>query len=222
MLNLLLEVLSLGAASAISPVIFGVSLSLLGARNYPRQRALSFLAGAVTVIVILAAAGSAIGSGVSAPGKAVTHPSAAIDMLIGFLFVIFGVKSGLPKQGEDKPSIANRREVRSPQLIKWFAVGVALNITNLDAVMFNLTATKEVFQSEIPLIYKTLLTAISDVLFLVPVLLPVLVYLIMPNTAKKVLDPIGVAEQKYGRYVVMIIFLAFGLYMILKGVRIIA
>ncbi len=213
MFELLIKVIPLGIGSMISPLVFGIALTLLGGKHYPKQRTLAYLLGAVLTVVILAFVGMLIGSGAVAGSGLM--PSASVDILIGFLLIIFGVKILLSKK-EGKLDITLGHEKASSQLVKWFFIGLAVNITNFDAVMLNITAVKEIFESGTG--YEILLTVICDLLFLMPVLLPIFVYLMFPDTAKKILEPIGGAAEKYGKYVLAAIFLIFGVYLLSKGI----
>ena len=212
MFDLLVKVIPLAIGSTLSPVVFGIALTLLGGKHYPKQRTLAYLLGAVLTVVILAFVGMLIGTGAVAGSQ--LAPSPSIDILIGFLLIIFGLKTLFSKEKE-KSDIALGHEKTSSQLAKWLFIGFVVNITNFDAVMLNITAIKEIFESGAG--YEILLTVICDVLFLLPILLPLFVYLLMPSTAKKILEPVGSAAEKYGKYILAAIFLIFGIYMLSKG-----
>lgn len=211
MLELLIKVIPLGIGSTISPVVFGIALTLLAGKNYPKSRAFAYLLGAVITVAILAIVGMLIGTG--AVAGAALMPSASIDILIGLLLVFFGIKALTAKK--EKTDIALGHEKPSPQLAKWLFIGFIVNITNFDAVVLNVTAVKEIFEAGTG--YEILLTIVCDALFLLPILLPVSVYLLMPKTAAKVLEPIGDAAEKYGKYVLAAIFFIFGVYLLSKG-----
>jgi hypothetical protein len=213
--ELLIKVIPLGIGSTISPVVFGIALTLLAGKHYPKQRTFAYLLGAVITVVILAVVGMLIGSG-SVAGAALA-PSASIDVLIGFLLIIFGIRALTAKPKGEKPGVALGHEKASPQLAKWFLIGFIVNITNFDAVVLNVTAVKEIFGSGAGPSYEIILTIICDLLFLLPVLLPIFVYLLMPNTARKILEPIRSAAEKYGKYILVLIFFIFGIYMLSKG-----
>lgn len=211
MFDLLVKVIPLGIGSAISPVVFGIALTLLAGKHYPKGRTFAYLLGAVITVAILAFVGMLIGSG-SVAGAALI-PSASIDVLIGFLLIVFGIKALMAKK--EKTDIALGHEKTSPQLAKWLFIGFIVNITNFDAVVLNVTAVKEIFEAGAG--HEILLTVVCDILFLLPVLLPVSVYLLMPGTARKVLEPVGNAAEKYGKYVLAAIFFIFGVYLFSKG-----
>ncbi len=204
------KVVPLGIASAMSPVVFGIALALLVAKEHTRLRMAAYFAGALVTVIILALVGSAVGSG-ALEGAGLP---ADVDLLLGILLIVFAVKTGLEK-GEKKRKV--NAEGGPAHLLKWFAIGFVVNITNLDAVLLNLTAVKEIFEAGVGFGYEMGLVAVCDLFFLSPILVPVVVYALMPKAAERVLKPIGASLEKYGRYIVSLIFLIFGIYLISKG-----
>ena len=95
--EVLLKVIPLGIGSAISPVILGVTLTLLARKAYLRKRANAYLAGAVLVVIILAKVDSAIGTGTASVKKSTSQFSAVSDIFVGSLLMGFGIKSALEK-----------------------------------------------------------------------------------------------------------------------------
>ena len=213
MLELLAKIIPLAAASTLSPIILGISLVLLAGRNSPKKRAFAFLMGGVVVAALLAFLGSQVGGGGMVPG----HLSAHADLFLGAMFIAFAVSSFRSREKENVPNVGAEKEKGFPGMLKLFIAGFVVNITNLDAVVLNFTAIKEIFGSSIMYWEKIALTLFCDLFFLLPGMLPLLVYLIMPEKAENALEPIGKAMRKYGRYVVGAIFLLFGTYFIWKG-----
>lgn len=211
MFELLLKVLALGIASAFSPVILGVTVALLARKNRPVLHSLFFLTGGIISAAIILALGLIIAAGSSSP---VFHPSVTTDLLLGTLFLIFGFSSLL-----SKPRARDKTEAPKTDLamFKWLLVGFFLNITNFDAILLYLTAAKEVFEAQLPLMEKAPLALLSTLFFLLPTLLPIALWLLLPGASKKVLAPIGAAMDKYGKYVVAVIFFGFGVYLLSKA-----
>ena len=218
-LELLLRVIPLGIGSAVSPVILGVTLTLLARKDHLAKRTTAYLSGAILVVVILATVGSAIGSGTMTIKRTHSWASVAVDFAVGLVLVGFGIKSAFEKPPQRSQGIPGNDAMASAQLGKWFLLGFFLNITNFDAVILNVTAIKEIFQAGVPLSEEVLLTVICDVLLLLPIVLPVSVYVAAPTAAEKVLRPVAAASEKYGKYLVMTILLAFGAYLLLKGLE---
>jgi len=209
MLDLLFKVIALGIGSTISPVVFGLILALL-AGKYPEKRSLAFILGAVLSAIIVILAGYEIGiHGI--PGVAFSNELAYVDVGLGVLFVFFGILSLTSKMEKAKIS------VHSSNIFRWFAIGFVIDITNFDAVLLLFTESKEIFQSGVLPIYKILLAVLGALFYLLPALLPFIVYLMMKEKAEKILKPLGTAMKKYGKYLAFAIFMIFGIYMLYRG-----
>jgi hypothetical protein len=212
--ELLVKVVPLAVASTMSPVVFGIAVALLAGKVHQIKRTLAFFLGAIITVIILAIIGSFLGGGGADAGIKAIHPSASMDLVLGGLFIVFGIMSALPSK--EKGPMVNKEGER-PGLVKWFVVGFLTNILNFDAVLLNITAVKEVFQSGIAFGQEIAVTVFSDLFFLLPILVPLSVYLIYPKKAKKVLEPLGILMKKYGNYLAMAIFFVFGAYLIIRG-----
>ena len=212
--ELLVKVVPLAVASTMSPVVFGIAVALLAGKVHQIKRTLAFFLGAIITVIILALIGSFLGGGGADAGIKAFHPSASMDLVLGVLFIAFGIMSVRPSK-EKGPKV--EKEGGKAGLAKWFVVGFLTNILNFDAVLLNITAVKEVFQSGIAFGQEIAVTVLCDLFFLLPVLLPLAVYLVYPEKAKKVLEPLGVLMKKYGGYIVMAIFFVFGGYFIMRG-----
>lgn len=214
MYEILIKVVPLAVASTMSPVVLGIAVALLAGKNNQIKRTLAFFLGAIITVIILALVGSFLGGGGADAGIKAIHPSASMDLVLGVLFIAFGVMSGRPSK--EKGPMVNK-EGKKPGLVKWFVIGFLTNILNFDAVLLNITAVKEVFQSGIAFGQEIAVTLLCDLFFLLPVLVPLSVYLVYPQKAKKLLAPLGGLMKKYGNYLAMAIFFVFGAYLLMRG-----
>ncbi|MDD5323297.1 MAG: GAP family protein [Methylococcales bacterium] len=212
MLELLARIIPLSIASAMSPVILGLAISLLAGKNHPEARAISFLLGGAVVALILAGIAFAVVAG-AASGN-VPHIPAYVDVVLGALFVAFAAKEALEKEGK-RPGL--KKAGKGPALLKWFAISFVANMTNFDAVLLNITAVKEILQAGVGTFHEALLVLVADLFFILPVLLPLAIYAVASERTEKTLAPVGAWMQKYGRYIVAAIFLVFGIYLLWKG-----
>jgi len=212
--EILIKVVPLAVASTMSPVVFGIAVALLAGKMHQIKRTLAFFLGAIITVIILAFIGAFLGGGGADAGVKAIHPSASMDLVLGVLFIAFGILEARPSK-ERGPKV--KEGEKKPGLVKWFVVGFLTNILNFDAVLLNITAVKEVFQSGIAFGEEVAVTLLCDLFFLLPVLVPLSVYLVYPQKAKKLLEPLGNLMKKYGGYIVMAIFFVFGAYLITKG-----
>lgn len=210
MLELLVNVIALGFASTLSPVILGITLTLLAAKNHPKARTFAFLSGNLLSALIIFAVGVLVVryAWVLTKSRKVDY----LDIMIGIVFLIFAAWSWV--QNERASNIGKAEHAK---IAIWSLIGFVISITNFDAVIFYFTEVKEIFQASVSLISKSVLSIIGALFFVLPVILPLAVYLIMPDKTERVLRPVGNAMEKYGKYIVTTIFIVFGIYFILRG-----
>ena len=213
MFELFATILPLAVASAASPVILGVSVALLSRKNFGAAAAL--LASGVLAAAILALVGASVAAEDDVVAKSLGFSPAIVDLALGIVFLAFGAKVLLEKPSKEGIS---RKGAAGWGPAKWFAIGFIGNITNFDAVLLNLAAVREIFNSSLAMASKLELLAFADFFFVLPALLPIAICVLAPAASQKVLVPIGKSMSKYGKYVVGAIFIVFGAYLIVKGI----
>lgn len=212
MAGLFLSILPLAVASAASPVILGVSVALLARKR--TSAAVALLLGGAIVALILAAAGISVAAEDDKAAEALGMKPRAADVAIGALLLAFGIKALLEKpKKESAPSGAGKAR----GFYRWLALSFIGNITNFDAVLLNLAAVREIFNSTAALAYKLALLAFCDFFFVAPALVPLALYSFAPEKSARLLSPVGRWMQKYGRYIIGAIFTLFGLFLMLKA-----
>ena len=211
MAPLLAEVMPLSVASAMSPVILGISITLLSRKA--TRAVLAFLLGSALAALVLLAIGAGFASGDDAVAKGISQPVAVFDVALGFLLAAFGVKVLIGKEGAGARLKAGTR-VSAGRLA---AIGFMATITNFDAALLNITAVRLIAGAPDYLATKLLALGISEFFLLSPILAPLLLYTAYPQKSARILAPVGAWMSRYGKYVVGIIFLGFGAYLIMKG-----
>lgn len=212
--TILLKVLALGVASAMSPGLLAITLALLAGNKDPLKRVLGLLAGGLLTALVILLASYFSGSNWNSVGESATHAN-FLDLGLGLVLLFFGAYPLLVKEKERK--FGGLRKPSAHPFFRWLALGFILNITNLDAVVFLFTSLNEVFQESIAFWYETVLVLVAFAFFTCPVFLPLLVYLRYPKTADKVLAPVGLCMKKYGQAIVSLMFIGFGLILIHHG-----
>ena len=222
MTELLAQTVPLSLAAAIDPVLLTLTLTLLAGKYYPKGRTLAFLIGAGIVLALIAWAGILIGEGIigGESGKAATK--GIIDLIFGALLFYLGISSLLEKKREPEAGEAElaEKQVQKKGLAKWFITGIIVNITNIDALVLYLTASKEIGHSDIMSGEKILVAVISGLIVLAPVVVPLFLSIVIPRTAEKVLTPIGKFMTRYGAYIVSTIFFLFAVMILYRGLKI--
>ncbi|MFC1617703.1 GAP family protein [Patescibacteria group bacterium] len=213
MLELLARIIPLDFAASISPVVFALVLLLLGGKS-PLKRTFWFLIGALVVGITVTLLGLTLGHVVT--GKfGQTDFSSAIDIFIGGLLVALAFWTLLVKK--KKHHLASTSEKSS--LWRWLALGIVTGIFNWNGVFLNFVAAREVGVAEVGEIEKIAVLIINLLFYALPILLPLLLYLIFPGTAMRFLTKINYLMTKYSKYVVFILLIIVAIIIIDHGLR---
>jgi len=222
MAELFAQIIPLCIGAAIDPVLLALTLTLLSSKNHPKAKAFSFLFGSVLVMALIAYLGILLGEGIIGGGD--RHIlKATIDIIFGVLLFYLGISSIIEKNKEkntEKDIKKEENEVRGKGLLKWLVVGFIVNITNVDALVLYFTACKEIGHADFSAFDKIIFSIISGTIVLFPIILPLFFSIIIPKTAEKILKPVGKFMDKYGSYIVAVIFIAFAIIMLIKGLKI--
>lgn len=215
MAELLIKILPLQLATTLSPGIFALTIVLFAKKKYAIGRGLALLLGSILVVIFLSFVGLKTGQSVTTVS---THSriSVIIDFVLAILFLYFGIR-GLIKPDRERKEPAEENPAR--HFGKWFVIGFVISITNFDAVLLNFAAAKEIGTASIDLINKITLLFIGVIFFVLPILMPLIFYIILPTLAQKILAPINTFLLKFGRYLVSAIFIIFAVYLIYKGLK---
>jgi len=214
MLSVLVKIISLDLAATLSPGILALALVLLGEKNHRMRRILALLFGTLIVAIVIAWLGYGLGDSFQGDGKQ-SLTSAIIDATLGIFFLFYGIKIFFSKERKIKSLTGEEKHTVS----KWVIIGIIINATNFDAVFLSFTAAKEVGVAKISEVYDLILLLVNILFFILPITLPLFIYLIMPNLAGRILEKINVFVLKYSRYIIAALFLIFGVYLAYKGIK---
>jgi len=215
MTELLVKITPLDIAVVLSsPMILALSIFVLGSKKNPKAHLLAFLFGSLLIGIGVAILGFVLGSSTSTGAR--QHSAGPfVDIILGALFIVYGLKIIFSKEKK----ISAKNEEQSPQLFKWFGFGLLISATNLDTVFLSFTASKEVANSAINDLSKWILLAVNIFFFTLPITLPLLLTILFPKISKPILSKMDVFLVKYSRYIVFIIFLLFGIYLLYGGIK---
>lgn len=145
--------------------------------------------------------------------------SAGIDIAIGILLIAIGIFEIIKKR-KTKPKKIVPQDVTgsmSPSLYKIAALGGLLCITNTTSLVFYLAAAKRTAETNLSLVEKIAAIFFVGLFFLLPIIIPLLFTLVAPFSSKRILESINEVIRKYGIPLIIIVALAFGLFLIAKG-----
>lgn len=210
--HLLLVLVPLGLAAAVSPVMVTEQTVLLAGPK-GRRTGLLFAAGSSAVLVTLVAGTLLAGRSLSLPRA--PHLDAALDLVIGGLLLALAALLSLWHGGDRESRRRSRERVSQPAAFAFGAFSMATNVTTLALV---LPAAKEIAASHVPtwggLVAAVLLVALADL----PAWGPVALESAAPTTAHRLLTLLDRLVHRHGRVLVALLVAAAGAFLVTRGV----
>lgn len=215
MFEVLIKVIPLNLASTLSPGLFAMSLVLLGSKKYSKSRTLALFIGGALVAVVTIFLGYTLAQATTEITDTSKLLKATVDLILGGVFLIFGIKTLVSKERITKPKAA-----LEPKLLQWFLIGIFFCATNLDAVIFSFTAAHEVSgATEINDIFKLILLLVNLLFITLPIYLPLLFGIFAPGPASRILPKINQVVLTYSKYIIFAIFVIFGIILLWRGIN---
>jgi len=217
----LIQIIMMGLASAVSPTLLAVAVLLISSKKQPRLRVIAFLSGAALTLAVIGVI--IISRGSISTSTRPSTVSAAIDIILGLLLIFFGIRARLIKPAKThvkKNTGSPESKSTSKLLIENAGLGIALTATNGTSLIFYLAAAKKAAESGLGLAWRILSLFIVGILYLLPILIPLLVTLAAPDVSKEILNKVNMEVKKYGPVTIAVISIVFGVYLIAKGFRV--
>lgn len=215
MLQLLAKIIPLDLAATLSPGILALALLALGTKNGQIKKLLAFLAGILLVGIIITCLGFSLGQ-TSNNGAVENFGEAIVDLFLALIFIVWGIKIIVTK--EKSRRLSAQENIKHP-ILRWFLIGLIIAGTNFDADLLILAAAKEVGDALVNSFEKWLALGINLFFFTLPVTLPLAVYLLFPRAAEPALAKMNLFVLKYSRYIIFVLFMIFGLYLLVRGLK---
>jgi len=218
---LLIDILPIAFGAAVSPTVLIGIILVLSVSKRPKFSGLAFYIGAIILLLIVVAAGALVSKGATLATK--THPSTAsayFDIILGILLILFGIRR---IRKEDKGPDKNRftedgSKSAVNRFIKYLILGFGMFIINFTTTVLVFAAGKDIGLSTAPIFDKLIVIIILTIITLLVVEIPLLVYVIAPKTANKLLEPLNIWMQKNGKYLMAAIIFVFGIYLLIRGI----
>lgn len=222
--TLLTSVLPLAFGAAVSPTVLIGIILVLSISKKPKFNGIAFYFGSIILLLIVVALGVFVSNGVAlASGSQPSATSAYFDIILGILLILFGIRR--IKKEDKGPNEERFREGESKsaasQFIKYMILGFLMFLINFTTTILVFAAGKDIGLSTAPLIDKLIVIAILTIITLIVVEIPLLIYILFPKTADKVLHPVDVWMQKNSRYLMAAVIFVFGFYLLVKGAMVI-
>lgn len=220
MSELMTKVLPLALAGAISPTVLAVVLVVLAEKRYPKLRGLAFLAGTTTVVVAISLLVVFVfGAAVPDSQKGSNSDlSGYIDL--GFAVLLLAL-AALTFSRRNHPHKEHHDSSQDPgaRLPRFFAIGAVIMLLNFTTLAVFLPALKEIAIDKVSDADRITALVVVDVIVLTPAWFPVLLYLVSPRLARKVLDPLNDFLNRHRVAVGVGICLVFAVYLAYLGLK---
>ncbi|MGZ4754362.1 MAG: GAP family protein [Acidimicrobiia bacterium] len=215
--ELIAKVLPLAVGAAISPTILVVALLVLGSPSHPRSRGVAYAAGAITVLLVLSAISLTL-----LRRSVVGHKSSDpiygwIDIGFGVLIALVGLRELLtaPKPRSAPAGGADQER----KLGRFYVIGFVMMLSNFSTLVLYVPAMKDVAVASVgvgaKVVVVVMVLAIASVLAWAPVLMD----LVAPRAAGRVLNPLDAFMTRHQKEVTVTVCFVFTVVLIAKGAR---
>lgn len=214
------KVLPLAIAGAVSPTVLAVALVVLSGKVAPKARGVAFVAGVASVVVAISLLVVFVfGAAVPESQKGSdSHLAAWLDLGFAALLLVLGAFTFLrrnhPHKEHDHPDSG-----QGARVARFYALGLAAMLTNLTTLAVLLPALKEIAIEKVSRADQVVAMAVVDVIVLTPVWLPLLLYMVSPRLARKVLDPLNSFLLRHETVIAVALCLVFAAYLTFLAAR---
>ena len=218
-LTLLTQILPLALGAAVSPTALMGIILLLSISKNPKISGFGYYFGSIILILIVIALGAILGAGIS---NAAPHPQpalASIDLILGIVLVIFGFTRIFKSQKSPTNLFKDSDVTVSYPLmfIKGLSFGFFMFLINFSTIIIVLEAGKEIWTSSVDFTGKFIVIIFLILITLLVCEIPLLIYLLFPEKANKILSNVNVWMQKNGHILMGLVILVIGAYLMWIG-----
>ncbi len=220
---LLIQIIPLAWAAAVSPTALSLFLVMMSLTDNPRLAGFSFYAGAIVVLLLTVFIGIFLGNSLTTTGHSDPATIAAIDLFLGAILVLLGIRSLFSKgRGSGGGALFKYLQVDNSagnfsKFSRFFTVGLLTFLINFSTAIFVLAAGRQIGLAQAGVLSDISAILVLTVITLVVIELPLLFFLILPNTAEKITEPMNQWINKNGKYLIAIFLLAIGILVIYNG-----
>jgi hypothetical protein len=216
---LLTQIFPLALGAAVSPTALMGIILLLSISRRPKVQGLGYYLGAIILILIVVVLGILLGVGITTTSPKPDPILALMDVIFGIILLIFGVKRIFKSQKSSMGIFQgdNKHTPMSMLFIKGFSFGFGMFLINFSTTIIVLEAGKEIGTSSVDMIGKLVVLTILILITLLICEVPLLMYILFPEKANNILSGVNKWMQRNGHYLMGIVILVIGAYLILIG-----
>jgi hypothetical protein len=218
-LTLLIQILPLAFGAAVSPTALMGIIILLSVSKKPKLQSFGYYIGSLILIIIVTFIGILLGTGITTGYNKPHLLLDWIDVILGILLLFLGTRRIIQNQKSPTNRIQSSYELKSNLnlFFKGISYGFALFLINFSTTIIVIEAGKEIAVSPVGLIGKLLIIIILIIITLLVCEVPLLMYVLYPEKAKKILLKVNKWMQRNGHILMGIVIFLIGAYLILVG-----
>lgn len=215
------QVLLLAPIFLLSPTVYAAILVVFSSGGHPVSRGTAILIGsAITVIIIgiiLIAAGGTIITRPDEPSML----SGIINLILGVAFILLSLFVAFRKKADKEESGKNDKETpHEPSFRSDARLGFILTVTNPTSLASYVTVAKVSTDAAISVTQQAIAMVIAGILFVMPIVWPLLLTIAVPQKAEKFLSATNRGLNKYGKYFLALILIYVGYGLMTTGLNI--
>ncbi|WP_299054075.1 GAP family protein [uncultured Nocardioides sp.] len=210
--HVLLGVLPLGLAAAVSPVMLTEQTVLMAGRGGTR-RSWAYAVGALLVAAAYVGALVTLGRSVSLP--TLPRVDGATDVLLGLLLVSVAVAVHRWPRRAPRPRTTRRTPHRGAAGA--FAFGAFSMVTDVTSLALTAAAAKDVVSARLGGGGTVVLAALLVLLLALPAWLPPTLAAAAPRPAARVLGAVEGVFRRHSRRILVVLAAAGGVFLVLRG-----
>ena len=214
-------VVPLSWAAAVSPVPLMIFLVMMTLTDKPKLAGVSFYLGALLVLLFTVVIGIWLGNSLSSSGNSNTGVVAAIDLILGAVLLLLGIRSLFEKSDTEGPVVkymdVGSAASSSTKFKRYFTIGVFIFFVNFSTAMLVLSAGFKIGLADAGSFNNIIAIIVVSIITLVVVEVPLLLFFILPKATEKAMVVLKGWLAKYGNLITGIFFIILGIVLINSG-----
>ena len=218
-LTLLTQIIPLALGAAVSPTALMGIILLLSISKRPKLQGFGYYIGAIILILIVVILGILLSAGVTSTSPTPDPILAGIDVLLGIILLLFGIKRIFQPQNAPKKRFQGIGKESSNLIlfIEGLSFGFGMFLINFSTTIIILEAGKEIGVSLVDPIGKLIIVMILTFITLMVCEVPLGIYLLFPEKANNILSKVNKWMQRNGHYLMGVVLIVIGVYLVWVG-----
>jgi threonine/homoserine/homoserine lactone efflux protein len=212
----------LAGAAAVSPTALSVFLIMMSMTDNPRLSGFSFYFGAIAVLLLTVFIGLLMGNALQSTGHANPGTVASIDLFLGAILVLLGIRSAFSKDHKKNSAIFDYLQMDDQasnfaKFRRYFTVGLLTFLINFSTAIFVLAAGRQIGIAKAGVWTDIGAIVVLTFITLIVVEVPLFFFLVFPKTAEKVTKPMNQWLSNHTNWVMAAFLLIIGALVIYNG-----